>query len=537
MKARIYLISIAYLILLSSCAGKKEGGSIFQKEIVNIEFFQKTLYSKLKPVDTSDVALKSKLLHDLKLNLDYAYQLNEYRPFWFNSAGLNQNGMSLAEQLNALENEGLDPENYQVASINNILHSVKNGGASNMDSVEKWDILMTQSYLHASKDLLLGVDTKVLDKNWHIENDVIFDGAQVLANLSLSIDTMPSSLLFSSFRPKIKLYSALLQNVVFWKNLGADTNYMAIKKHAQFKEDSITNYLLKLELKLSEPTVFDSDSLPNYIAAYQKAHKLKVNSKLDEHTLRSLSQLPEVYIKKIMWNMKRVQFMPRDFGAEFAWVNIPSLLMQLYRNDEVSFECKTVVGKTARPTPSLVASMTNVVFNPPWVIPPTILKQDVYNGILKSGTEYLRRKGYHAIDGNGKDVTESVNSSNFKHFTYRQNPGYRNALGTVKFNLPNKYHIYLHDTPSKGDFSSDFRARSSGCVRLGKAKEFASFLLTNQNYDSTKIEKIIQTRISKTVKLEKSFPVYIVYLTNDLNKFGDLLYLDDIYKIQSSTTD
>ena len=537
MKTRIYILSLAYLILLSSCAGKMDSGSIFKKEMVNIEFFQKTLYSKLKPVDTSDADLNKKLFSDLKLNLEYAYQLNGYKPFWFNSAGLNHNGMSLAEQLYALENEGLNPRNYQVASINNILHAVKNGGASNLDSVEKWDILMTQSFLHASKDLLLGTDTKVLDKNWFIKNDSIFDGAQVLANFALSNDSVSLSVLFSSFRPQNKLYTTLLQNVLFWTKLSADTNYLALKKHADFKEDSITNYLLKLELKLSEPTVFDPDSLSNYIAAYQEAHLLKVNSKIDEQTVASLRQLPDDYIKKLMWNMKRMQFMPRDFGNEFVWVNIPTQRMQLLRQDEIVFECKTVVGKIARATPSLVAPMTNVVINPPWTIPPTILKKDVYNGILKSGVGYLNRKGYHAINGKGKDVTESVNNNNYKHFTYRQNPGYRNALGTVKFNLPNKYHIYLHDTPSKGDFSSDNRARSSGCVRLGKAKEFAVFLLTSQSYDSTKIEETIKTRKSKTVKLEHAIPVYIVYLTNDINRFGDLVYLNDIYKIQSSTTD
>ncbi len=161
--------------------------------------------------------------------------------------------------------------------------------------------------------------------------------------------------------------------------------------------------------------------------------------------------------------------------------------------------------------------MANVVFSPPWGVPPTILKNDVLPGIAKRGGAYLARKGLKAYNRQGKMVSAGlVTAKNYRSFNFRQPPGARNALGEVKFNLPNKWDIYLHDTPHREDFAKRFRARSSGCVRVAHPREFAEFILKDiegRNFDQQIIDSIIQTRQTRFEQLSKKIPVHIIYLT------------------------
>jgi murein L,D-transpeptidase YcbB/YkuD len=178
--------------------------------------------------------------------------------------------------------------------------------------------------------------------------------------------------------------------------------------------------------------------------------------------------------------------------------------------------------------------MANVVFSPPWGVPPTILKNDVLPGITKRGGSYLAKKGLKAYDRKGKQVNASaINSKNYRSYTFRQPPGARNALGEVKFNLPNKWDIYLHDTPHREDFPKRYRAKSSGCVRVERPKDFAKFILAElegKNFTPEIIDSIIETRHTRFEQLSKKIPVHIIYLTafEDSNN-QHLRLLGDIY--------
>jgi murein L,D-transpeptidase YcbB/YkuD len=174
--------------------------------------------------------------------------------------------------------------------------------------------------------------------------------------------------------------------------------------------------------------------------------------------------------------------------------------------------------------------MANVVFNPPWGVPPTILKNDIGPGVGRSGSAYLARKGLRAFDSKGRDVTGSVNGSNYKRFSYRQPPGAHNSLGEVKFNLPNRWDIYLHDTPHRENFTNRLRALSSGCVRVQNPKVLAEAILEDRNFTPEKIDSIIETRRTRFEQLKRNLPVYIVYVTVATDSTGNLLrYLNDVY--------
>lgn len=196
---------------------------------------------------------------------------------------------------------------------------------------------------------------------------------------------------------------------------------------------------------------------------------------------------------------------------------------------------EVVVGKTIRQTPSLNANLANVVINPPWGVPPTIMKKDVLPGMARSGQAYLNKKGLKVYDMKGNRVSASgVNSSNYKRYVFRQDPGDDNALGYVKFNLPNKWDIYLHDTPHREDFGKKDRFLSSGCIRVQKPKEMAEFILSElegKRYPISRLDSVITTKKTRYEVLKNKIPVHIVYLTAFEDTTGtQIRFITDMYK-------
>jgi murein L,D-transpeptidase YcbB/YkuD len=163
------------------------------------------------------------------------------------------------------------------------------------------------------------------------------------------------------------------------------------------------------------------------------------------------------------------------------------------------------------------------------------MKKDVLPGIAKGGSRYLAKKGLRVYTRKGKQVNaSSINAGNYRKFMIKQPPGEDNALGDVKFNFPNPWDIYLHDTPHRDDFPKPYRAKSSGCIRVEKPREFAEFILRDidgkQRFDQYTIDSIIQTRKTRWEILKTKIPVHIVYLTAMEDSTGNHVRLvQDIY--------
>ncbi len=168
----------------------------------------------------------------------------------------------------------------------------------------------------------------------------------------------------------------------------------------------------------------------------------------------------------------------------------------------------------------------------------TILKEEVLPGISRRGGSYLRRRGLQATDSRGRVVDASrINASNYKRFSINQKPGLNSALGTVKFNFPNRLSIFLHDTNHRGDFNKKYRAFSSGCIRVHKPREFAEFLLRDTNYTKPKIDSLVKRNQTKSMPMEKrNIYLHIMYQTMSLDSAGNIKHYPDIYKWDEEDT-
>ncbi|MGB0840568.1 MAG: L,D-transpeptidase family protein, partial [Chitinophagales bacterium] len=239
-------------------------------------------------------------------------------------------------------------------------------------------------------------------------------------------------------------------------------------------------------------------------------------------------------IDQIKMNMERWRWLPQSLGSRYVLVNIPAYWLYVYEpNEVIGLEKKVMVGKTYHKTPVFNDLMQYIEFNPYWTVPYSIASREILPK-LKRNPGYLAAKDMRLFQGS-KSVNpynvdwSSVYRSNFK-YKIRQNPGPKNALGTMKFMFPNLYNVYVHDTPSKSLFVESQRAYSHGCVRLEKPIEFAEYLLKdNKNYTLNKIEKVLDKGKNKRVNLEEALPIYILYFTVWADEEGNPRFMHDIY--------
>ena len=199
---------------------------------------------------------------------------------------------------------------------------------------------------------------------------------------------------------------------------------------------------------------------------------------------------------------------------------------------------RTIVGRPTRRTPVFKSAISYIEFNPSWHVPPGIAKLDIMPQILEDPT-YLARNRMEVfyrdssgtrrkVDADTIDWT-TVNIENLKYI-FIQSPGESNALGKMKFMFPNKFRVYLHDTPSRELFEAAVPAFSSGCIRVEKAKDLALYLLQKENgWSYAKIDSVLSTGKTARVDLSEIIPVYVQYFTAWVDDNGNLNFRDDIY--------
>jgi murein L,D-transpeptidase YcbB/YkuD len=232
--------------------------------------------------------------------------------------------------------------------------------------------------------------------------------------------------------------------------------------------------------------------------------------------------------------LERMRWVQQDVQDEMVLVNIAGFQQYLVRNDTVVFQSRIMVGQPYRKTPIFRDNIEYLVLNPTWTVPPTILTKDILPAVRKN-PGYLRERNLSVLTPDGQVVNPAnVNwqAMTAKRFPYilRQQPGPQNAMGQIKFMFPNEHLIYLHDTPSRNLFEQSERTFSSGCIRVERPLELAEILLAGQSgWDRPAIDKVLESRVTKTVQLAKPVPILIMYLTALAEPDGQVHFYRDVY--------
>ncbi len=287
---------------------------------------------------------------------------------------------------------------------------------------------------------------------------------------------------------------------------------------------------------LAAPTsgTFDP-ALVSAIKAFQFNHGANPSGKMDERTRAEMNLTAQARLYSLKENRPRVEEHLKDLGPRYVAVNIPAVQLETVELGQVYSRHNVVVGKMERPTPSLKSRVSDIVFNPYWNAPASIVAKDIIPKYL-ADPGYLDQMGIRVIDGsNGMEVEpSSVDWQNTApdRFQFRQDPGEHNALATMKVNFPNKYMVYMHDTPHRELFGSNARFESSGCVRVDQVATLISWILNGQDgIDGARIQQITAERQTIQTKVQRQTDVRFMYLTAWATEDGRVNFRPDVYRL------
>ncbi len=303
-------------------------------------------------------------------------------------------------------------------------------------------------------------------------------------------------------------------------------------------------------------TLFDED-VAKAVAAFQSSHNLKPTGVLDQRTRKALNDPPASRrsllssdIQRLIVNMERWRWMPRDLGDIYVLNNLPEFITRTYKDGKIIFQEKIIVGQPSWPTPTFSAQMRTVEFNPSWGVPPGIKSkelaprlrkaggggffEELFGGGSSGGAAVIRAHGLTPYRGGQPVNPDSIDWSkaNLDQFSFVQPPGPKNPLGFVKFMFPNPHNVYMHDTIQRDLFNHSSRPYSHGCIRVQNPGRFAEVLLREDKGWSP--ERVAAARqASAVVGLDRQIMVHTAYLTAWVDDTGRLATFGDVYGLDS----
>lgn len=358
--------------------------------------------------------------------------------------------------------------------------------------------------------------------------------------LSHALTTSQIAGTLRSLRPRDARSLALRQWLARYEQMHAQGQQWPVVPAAvtSLKPGDTTALLLPLRRRLiatgelltdfEQGMVYDAN-VENAIVRFQQRHGLEATGIVGTQTLEALNTPLTTRIAQLKANLLRMHWLPRDMGDRYLLVNVPAYTLVAVEWGRIVDEWRVVTGAKRTPTPLFRADMTNLVFYPYWNIPISIARGEVLPGMRKDSL-YLHKKRYEVIPMAPAQET-ALNATGYaKAYRLRQKPGPGNALGRIKFNLPNPWDIYLHDTPSKSFFAKDIRAFSHGCVRVQDPERLAAWLLAAQQWTPDSIAQVIDKGKTLSVHLQQPIPVYLTYQTAWVSTRGELHFRPDIYR-------
>jgi murein L,D-transpeptidase YcbB/YkuD len=243
---------------------------------------------------------------------------------------------------------------------------------------------------------------------------------------------------------------------------------------------------------------------------FQARHGLEPDGRLGNATISALNVPAETRLRQIAVNLERLRWLPRRLPSDRLWVNTASAQLQLYRNNLPTFTTRVVVGEVDKQTPEFQANVVSVLYNPPWYIPYGIAQKEILP-LADADPSYLGRH-HMTIRDNGSILQEA---------------GPHSALGRLKFEMPNRFDVYLHDTPQRNLFARENRRLSHGCVRVQNPRQLASLLLGISEEDIT---RGINLGTTNRHSLPQAIPVFIVYQTAFADGANGIEFRPDVYQ-------
>ncbi|NJL08251.1 MAG: L,D-transpeptidase family protein [Methylacidiphilales bacterium] len=265
---------------------------------------------------------------------------------------------------------------------------------------------------------------------------------------------------------------------------------------------------------------------------FQLRHGLTTTGWVGPLTFKALNVPAEERVRQIEASLARLIEHDFVFTQRYVAVNLAAAAVEAVDGGRVVNRYPAVVGRPGNASPELVARITTVNLNPTWTAPLSIVKKEILPKLARD-PRYLARANMRLIDDSGRELDPSaVNLGGPVNFRVRQDSGSSNALGFVRIDMPNDYSVYMHDTPRRDLFQSDYRFHSHGCVRVGDVRAFAAWLLEDvPGWSRRDIDAAIATGKRTDIRLAHAVPVVWIYLTGWGTADGTAHFREDVYDL------
>lgn len=462
------------------------------------------------------------------------YLARAYRPAWDEPARVEALIAAVeAARAHGLAASDFDPERLRRAAAE------PGAGAARVER----ELLFTDTLGELLRQLRHGkIDPRTLYREWNFTPPPNpYEHAGELAAVVQAGDLRAA---IEAHAPDLPLYRELVRGLAHYQALAMLGDWPKVPAGATLRpgERSTRIPALRARLLVESDAGLDAAGGSNHydpalveaVKRFQARHGLEPDGIVGAQTLVALNTSPAQRVEQIRANLERLRWVAADLRGDRLLVDIVGYHADLVLDGQPVWESKVIVGKPARRTPSLRDSVVNLVFNPKWVVPPTILREDVIPRMARN-PGYLASQRLRVVDRSGHAVDPSTidwagaRQHGFPYMIVQQS-GADGSLGRIKFSLSNPYAIYLHDTNARSLFRRAERALSSGCVRVEKPTELARLLLDDPvNWSAEALEAALDSGRTRTVAVGREVTVLLHYSTAWLDGDGRLQLRNDIY--------
>jgi murein L,D-transpeptidase YcbB/YkuD len=544
----IYRVSLVFLFALISQAIIAQQATTQNGIPFYIRNFLEPGDPEIKPLIEGRLLFSSVVVHRF-------YTEREFIPAWISNENvLTERAYEMRYEIQQSKFDGLNPADYHLDQIQYLINKYemarRQGESISNTELASLDLLLSDAFVMLSSHIFNGkVDPESLKTVWNIQRkrpDLMFD-----QRLQIALEEGSIRRSLQELYPSFAIYRPMREGL---RRLFDDSNRLQNTSLENWKELKVNKSIRVGESSSLIPDITERLNFWGYLKAYtphkeklyteeledgvkkiQKLFGLDPDGVIGQGTLYALNQSPKDLIKKTAVNLERLRWLPDTLKEqELILVNTANFQLDFIQRRDTILSSRVIVGRSFHSTPQFSALMSYLVFSPTWTVPPSILRGEVIPGMRKD-PEYMAKRRMRLLTFTGQEVPitsidwSKATAAGFPYMV-RQDPGDHNSLGLVKFMFPNKYHVYIHDTPGRALFEREDRALSYGCIRIQKPFDLAKLLLDyDESWTEDRIRNAMRQSREQVVNLNRKIPVVILYLTYWTNPEGEVFFRRDIY--------
>lgn len=505
-------------------------------------------HALLQQINSQMPTSEDNLLSERESLIADIYRMRDYRPIWMENQKMSDQARLFIRFIQESEQDGLIPDDYHLSDIQKLLSATDllrtATDESHIQNLIALDVLLTDALFRYSFHMSQGrVDPETVDALWLSLKP--FENISDMIGNAIHTRTLEDTLY--RLKPTHPGYYRLREALRHYRTIDKNGGWPVIPAGDSIRPTDISDRIPAIRARLAitgdlhlsnqkASRTYDADMV-QAVRRFQHRHGIDPDGVIGSNTFREMNVPVHERIRQIEMNLERWRWLSHDFGQKHILVNIADYSLTAITGSDPVLNMRVVVGQAYRRTPVFSERLRYIVINPDWNIPEKIAIEDKLP-IIKKNPEYLVRQNIHVYSGWDENAPEinpyTINWSrmNAEYFPYRlkQRPGAQNALGRIKFMFPNRFSVYLHDTPQRNLFNRTSRGFSSGCIRIEKPVDLAVYVLgSNPDWTAEKIIKTIDSGKTMSIPIQEKIMVHLLYWTAWVDTEGTVNFREDIY--------